>query len=67
MTLGGYWQPLSKVEITDFWGGRIHFNFFAYMEPQLFFAFGRENSPVQPLSAAAAFFGKKSPVCFLGL
>jgi hypothetical protein len=23
MTLGGYWPPSLKVEIADFWGGRI--------------------------------------------
>ncbi len=57
MTLGGYWPPSSKVEIADFGGGRIVLRdvffasiFLAYVEPKLlFFTFGRENSPVQPL------------------
>ena len=57
MTLGGYWPPSSKVEIADFGGGRIVLHdvffasiFLAYLHgTKTFFAFGRENSPVQPL------------------
>ncbi len=59
MTLGGNWPPLSKVEIADFGGASfvlrdVFFTsfFLAYVEPNLFFAFGRENSPVQPLALA---------------
>jgi hypothetical protein len=47
MTLGGYWPPSSKVEIADFWGGRIvrgdvffasiFFNFFMCTWNQNFF------------------------------
>ena len=57
MTLGGYWPPTSKVEITNFGGGQIVLRdvffasiFLVYVEPKLlFFAFFWENSPVQPL------------------
>ena len=45
------------MEIADFGGGRIVLRdvffasiFLVYVEPFFFFAFGRENSPVQPLS-----------------
>ncbi len=56
---GGEWPPSSKVEIADYEDGRIVLHdvflasiFLAYVEPKLFFAFARENSPVQPLTMA---------------
>ena len=61
MTLGGYWPPSSKVEIADFGGGTncASWRFFGFYfscvrgTKPFFFAFGRENSPVQPLPLAA--------------
>ena len=57
MTLGGYWPPSSISKIADFGGGTncasregfcFYFSCVRGTKP-LFFAYARENSPVQPL------------------
>ncbi len=65
MTLGGYWPPSSKVEIANFWGGRIVRRdvffasiFLVYVEPKLFFRFraGKFSSaaPIDAIEVSAA-------------
>ena len=59
-----YWPPPSKVEIAISGVARIVLSdvffasiFVAYVEPKLFFAYARENSPVQPLTVETIMVG----------